>query len=246
VEIQPSPYRNFRKIIDIEREHNAKSTFFFIATDRDPFRFRYNIEDIEDDLKYITDSGWGVGLHTGYYSFDNLESIIAEKNRLEKVLGKEVIGCRNHYLRFKVPDTWEILAQAGFKYDTTFGYSRTMGFRNGMCHPFRPINLNNRQHIDIVEIPLNIMDATFINSYGLILGFNKISRQIEKLIDSVEECNGVLTLLWHNDTFSRPFGEKLAKLYTHILDYCSAKGAWLASADDIYRFFCENNHCNTN
>jgi len=241
----PSPYRNFRQIIDIERKYNAKSTFYFMATERDPIRFRYHIEDIEDDLKYIIDSGWYVGLHTGYYSFDDLKSIITEKERLEKVLGKEVIGCRNHYLRFRVPDTWEILARAGFKYDTTFGYSEAMGFRNGMCHPFRPVNLNNQRQIDIMEIPLNIMDATFMGSLGLSPGFNKVPRQIEKLVDSVEECNGVLTILWHNDSFSCPFKEKLAKLYESILNYCSGKGAWLASADDIYRCFCENGYENT-
>ena len=236
----PSPYRNFRHIIELERKYNARSTFYFMATERDPIRFRYSIEDIEDDLKYITDSGWDVGLHIGYYSFDNLDSVIAEKNRLEKVLGKNVIGCRNHYLRFRVPDTWEILAQAGFKYDTTFGYSDATGFRNGMCHPFRPVNLNNNRQIDIMEIPLHIMDARFMGSLGFTPVTNEVLRQIEKLVDSVEECNGVLTVLWHNDSFSCPFMENLAELYTHILDYCSAKGAWLASADDIYRYFCEN------
>lgn len=60
-----------------------------------------------------------------------LKILKKKKRRLEEVLGKKVVGYRNHYLRFRVPDTWELLSKAGFKYDTTFGYSDCAGFRNG-------------------------------------------------------------------------------------------------------------------
>ena len=95
----------------------------------------------------------------------SFEDIMEKKQRLEKVLGKKVIGYRNHYLRFKVPDTWELLSKAGFKYDTTFGYADCAGFRNGVCHPFRPYNINTGKQIDILEIPLIIMDRTLLRDY---------------------------------------------------------------------------------
>lgn len=236
-----SPYFNFRQIMEIESQFNAKSTFFFLATERDLRRFRYNIEDLKDELKVIVDSGWGVGLHVGYYSFDNLASLVAEKNRLEKVLGRRVIGCRNHYLRLRVPDTWELLAQAGFKYDTTLGYSDSIGFRNGMCHPFRPLNLNTNREINITEIPLAVMDATLTGCTKPAQALN----QIKGLINRVEEYNGVLTILWHNDVFSCPFKERWAKLYESILKHCYKKKAWLTSAEEVYRWFCEGEYENT-
>ena len=34
--------------------------------------------------------------------------------RIEKVLNRPIHGYRNHYLSFKVPDTWHLLEQAGF------------------------------------------------------------------------------------------------------------------------------------
>lgn len=236
-----SPYYNFRQIMEIESQFNAKSTFFFLATERDLRRFRYNIEDLKDELKLIVDSGWDVGLHVGYYSFDNLDSLFAEKSRLEKVLGRKVIGCRNHYLRLRVPDTWELLAQAGFKYDTTLGYPDSIGFRNGMCHPFRPLNLNTNREIDITEIPLAIMDATLTGCTKPAQALN----QIKGLINHVEKYNGVLTILWHNDVFSCPFKERWAKLYESILKHCYKKGAWLTSADEVYHWFCEGKYENT-
>ena len=104
-----SPYLNFSKIMDIEARFGAKSSFYFITAEADPVRLRYDIEDIEDHLGEISDRGWEIGLHGGYYSYDSLEKIKQEKERLEAALGRKVIGFRNHYLRFKTPDSWEIL-----------------------------------------------------------------------------------------------------------------------------------------
>lgn len=233
-----SPYYNFEQIMEIEKRFDAKSTFYFLTAEQDIRRFRYNIEDLAGELKFIVDSGWDVGLHVGYYSFDNLQSITKEKKRLEKVVGKEVIGCRNHYLRFKVPDTWEVLAKAGFKYDTSFGYPNSIGFRNGMCHPFRPFNLNSKSEIDIVEIPLTMMDTTLFGYMKLDL-VNALT-MAKRMIDLVEGYNGVLTILWHNDVFSCPFREKWAKLYQSILSYCYEKDAWLTSADGVYRWYSKD------
>ena len=76
----------------MEASFGAKSSFYFIAAEADPIRFRYNIEDIGHHLGEVSDRGWEVGLHGGYYSYDNPEEIKKEKKRLEAVLGKKVIG----------------------------------------------------------------------------------------------------------------------------------------------------------
>lgn len=225
-----SPYRNFKEIMDLEEKYNAKSSFYFLATDKDIRRFRYNIEDLENELGSIVDKGWEVGLHGGYYAYNDLEEIKKEKERLEKVLGKEVIGYRNHYLRFKVPDTWKLLSEAGFKYDTTFGYDTMVGFRNGLCHPFKPFDLNSDDEIDILEIPLVIMDVAL---FGSVKSSNETWNTTKKLIDTVERYNGVLTLLWHNNVFNCPFREKWDVLYEKILRYCRDKNAWMTSGEDV-------------
>ena len=138
-------YRNFRDIMQMEDRYGAKSSFYVMATDQNiqPARL-YDVEVLESELGEIADSGWEVGLHGGYFSYDSAEAISKEKRRLEKVLGRSVTGYRNHWLRIKVPDTWEHLKAAGFRYDTTLGYNDVPGFRNGMCHPFRPFNSQYR------------------------------------------------------------------------------------------------------
>ncbi len=233
-----SPYINFKQIIELEDKYDAKSSFYFIAAKEDVKRFRYNIEDIKNELRFIANSGWEVGLHGGYYSYDNFDEIVKEKNRLEAVLGQEIIGFRNHYLRFKVPDSWDLLSKAGFKYDTTFGYSDMVGFRNGMCHPFKPYNLNENKEIDILEIPLVVMDVAL---FDVATSFDDAWKYTKNLIDVVEKHKGIITILWHNNVFNCPFRVTWSKLYEKILKYCYEKNAWMTSGKEIWRWWCHEN-----
>lgn len=235
---QASPYINFHEIMELEKKYNAKSSFYFMTAERDPRRFRYNIEDIADEVKFIVDNGWEVGLHGGYYSFHDIDAIKREKRRLENVLGREVIGYRNHYLRFQIPDTWEILEKCGFKYDTTYGYTNMVGFRNGMCHPFRPYHLQNHQWMDLYELPLHVMESAMYDFTNP----NEAWELIKQLLEKVELNNGVITVLWHNNVFSCPFRDRWAAIYEKILQYGIQRDAWMTSGEEIYEWWVENGY----
>lgn len=229
-----SPYINFVEIMKLEEKYDAKSSFYFITAKEDVRRFRYDVRDIKNELGVISDEGWEVGLHGGYYSYNDFSEIVKEKIKLENVLGQKIIGFRNHYLRFEVPDSWELLSKAGFKYDTTFGYEDMIGFRNGMCHPFRPYNLSENKEIDILEIPLVIMDGSL---FEITSTLEEAWKHAKYLIDIVEKYNGVITILWHTNVFSCPFRRKWNIIYERILKYCFEKNAWMTSGKDIYEWW---------
>ena len=233
-----SPYRNFTEIMALEERYGARSSFYAMATDKDIRRFRaYRVEDLESDLGAVVDKGWEVGLHGGYYAFDDLAEIKREKARLEKVVGKTVIGYRNHYLRLKLPETWDHLAKAGFKYDSTLGYSNVVGYRNGMCHPFKPYDLVRDREVDLCEIPLAIMDGTLFRYYRSI---PEMWYYAKSVVDAAEKYNGVVTLLWHNNIFSSPYRREWKKMYAKLLDYCHSKNAWMTSGKEVYDLWRKN------
>jgi len=145
-----------------------------------------------------------------------------------------VSGYRNHYMKLEIPLTWRNLASAGFEYDSTLGYADTIGFRNGMCHPFKPYDLETDSSIDLVEIPLALMDTTLYSYLGL--DSEAAWKLSEGLVDRVEQLGGVLTVLWHNNYM---VGERL-DLYRRILAYCQGKGAWMASASEVAGWWREN------
>jgi peptidoglycan/xylan/chitin deacetylase (PgdA/CDA1 family) len=236
--IQASPYINFQKIMELEKKYNAKSTFYFMTASKDPRRFRYNIEDIAGEIKFIVENGWEVGLHGGYYSFNDFDSIKQEKSRLESALGSKVIGYRNHYLRFTIPDTWNILQKCGFKYDSTYGYTNMVGFRNGMCHPFKPYDLKQQEWLDIYELPLNVMESAM---FGFVKP-HEAWELVKQLLEKTELNKGVLTVLWHNNVFSCPFREHWGALYEKILQYGRDRNAWMTSGEEIWRWWKENGY----
>ena len=221
------PWCNFREIMALEEEYGAQSSFYFLALapgDRD---YSYDVTDLEGEIGMITDAGWEVGLHGGHRAYCDPVSLVAEKRRLEAVLGRPIVGYRNHNLRFRVPETWEHLSRAGFQYDTTFGYADCVGFRNGMCYPFKPYDLQTSRPIDILEIPLVIMEGTLDRYMRLDAG--KAWEVTRRLVDAAERCHGVITILWHNTYM---YGERL-KFYEKVLRYCREKGAWMTSGERI-------------
>jgi peptidoglycan/xylan/chitin deacetylase (PgdA/CDA1 family) len=222
------PLCNFSAIMDLEEKYGAKSSFFFMAEHPADQDYAYNIEDLKPEICEIIERGWEVGLHGGHTSYLNTREIIEKKERIEKVTHKPVHGYRNHFLHFKVPDTWECLSKAGIQYDSTLGYADCAGFRNGVCHPFKPFNLNSNREISIVEIPLIVMDRSLDNAYMRLDTKGKWG-MIKMLIDRVAACHGVFTLLWHNTDMA---GENL-ELYEKILRYCNDKKAWTTSCEAV-------------
>jgi len=231
------PYNTIKQIVQLERKYDAQSSFYFFTNEKDVFGIKYKIEEIQDDLDFILDNGCEIGLHTSYYAYDKIEEILKEKEKLEKFLNEKVKGVRNHLLSFNIPKSWEILSKAGFEYDTTLGYHNMIGFRNGMCHPFKPINLKTDKPIEIVEIPLCVSDVALF-SYMKKNAYESWEI-IKQLINTVEKLGGVLTILWHNwtfyknVTFSGLFGKEWTKLYEKILEYCQEKNALMTSCNSI-------------
>jgi peptidoglycan/xylan/chitin deacetylase (PgdA/CDA1 family) len=195
--LQNRTFLDIEHIMEMESQYGAKSSFYFLAVDRNSPDFSYHIEEQKETLRYIHGQGWEVGLHGSQAAHDNVTVMKREKQALESALGGHVVGYRNHFLRFSTPLTWWLLEEAGFSYDTTYGYADMVGFRNGTCHPFKPYDIENGKKIDLLEVPLVIMDRTLFDDY-MALDPPGAWDVIRKLIDIVEEHNGVLTVLWHN------------------------------------------------
>lgn len=229
------PYLDFRKILDIEKDHGVKSTFFFLATKEDALRSRYSIEDTAEILREIEADGFEVGLHGGFYAYRDLGEITEQKARLERYTHQRVRGYRNHYLNFSVPMTWRYLKKAGFLYDSTFGYNLYNGFRNGMSHPYKPYDRIRGEFIDLIEIPPIIMDSAFRRGPP-----STSWEELLRIVKMVEKTHGVLTVNFHNEAFHAPYKAGFLSLYTRLLEEGVKRHAWLTNATEIYSWWRDN------
>ncbi len=233
-----TPYRTFQKIMATEKKYEATSTFYFLASPDDVFGRKYTLRDVEGEMKGVLDAGCEVGFHTGFSSYDDLAEIQRQKKDMEDVLGSSVVGARNHVMRFKTPKTWEVLAKAGFQYDSTYGYPDMIGFRNGIAYPFVPFDLTRQQEIPILEVPVMIQDWTMM--WWMKLSPQESLQRVMTLMETVERYHGVLTILWHSWTYSYPvsfggfFTPEWTALYEKILQYAKQRNAWITDAHTLY------------
>lgn len=230
------PVLDLNRVIALERKHNIKSTYYFLAVEKDNVEdYNYSLEEVQDYFAAIQELGSEIGLHGSKVAFNDLTHLKTEKERLEK-FGFDIVGYRNHYLKFETPTTWNILSQAGIKYDTTFGAAACPGFRNGMCFPYQPYDLQRKEWIDLYEIPLIAMDVSFF-SY-LNLNYDMGFELFKKLVKTVKECKGVFTFLWHNNYLVGEMGA----FYEKCIDYLVNEQAWFATGGEMVDWWESNDY----
>jgi peptidoglycan/xylan/chitin deacetylase (PgdA/CDA1 family) len=229
---------NFDKIIEIEKRYDAKSTFFLLATRKGADEHNYQIRELRSEVEEIVAKGWEVALHGSRAAHNNFNELELEVRHFEDSTGQKLSGYRNHGLHFKTPETWRYLEQVGMLYDASIGYPDMVGFRNGMCHPYYPYDLDKERFINVMEIPLVIMEGTLFDYMRL--DYETAFRLTKRLIDLVSENRGVITILWHNDSLCSEIAPDRKSFYEHILNYGREKNAWMTSCESVYRFFSKH------
>jgi len=235
----PNPYWNFEKIMLLEGNLNLRSTFFFLngkeihsKTGINAWLEKVKAYDLKNPklnaiIKKLNQNGWEVGLHARYSSDEGKNLLRQGKNEIESIIKGDVQGVRQHYLDFKVPEIWRLQEKAGFKYDSSIGFRDRAGFRFGTCFPFYPYDPTCKRQMNILEIPLVIMDATVLNK-------KECWRECKSIVDTVKKYQGVLTLDWHQRVFNEREFPEWKKTYIDIIKYCVKENAWVKPMTSIY------------
>jgi hypothetical protein len=142
-----------------------------------------------------------MGVHPGYETFHHRENLAREVGELRNALHENSPGGRQHYLRWS-PQTWLDWESCGLRYDSSVGFADRFGFRAGTSFPFRPWHWAKNRELDLIELPLILMDCTPVKYMRL--DFNEGLERIRTMIKRVEETGGVFTLLWHNSPLLDP------------------------------------------
>ena len=115
---------------------------------------------LPEALALLRRHGREVGLHGNDSDRLGREALDHDRELLARASDGEVRGIRYHYLRCLYHETLPLLEQAGFSYDTSLAFAEHEGYRCGCSFPFRPYCLDQERPLDLVELPLAVMDAT--------------------------------------------------------------------------------------
>ena len=200
-------YHNIPDYMEIEEKFDIRSTFFFRT-----FYENGDVLDYEDDIRQLQKSNWEIGLHTDPSSIDDIDKIRSEKEKLESITGKQIVGNRVHFLNYN-SELSNKLEKLGFDYDSSLRHSKDRIDEKEMGYS----RING-----IIEFPVTLMDA-YLFTYMKIRE-EKIISEFQKTLDlgrSISE-NNVISVLWHDNVLKMKGG----RMYKQILEF-------LTSQDDV-------------
>ncbi len=184
-----------------EDELGLRSSFYFVSAARNKSSYDPNYDVAEPRLRSkieeLTGQGWEVGVHGSFDSYDCPDCLAEERERLATVVGRDVIGVRQHYLRFRAPETWAYQQAAGFQYDATLGLRDRLGFRAGLAAPFAPYDWQNEEPFDLLELPLSVMDGVLFWRHRL--SPEQALETTRQQIEAVKSNYGHWVGLWHHN-----------------------------------------------
>lgn len=228
-----NPYWGFDKIIEIENKYKVKSTHFILNESIKVSwlklntyklalgRYKITNQKLRDIILFLDNNGWEIGLHGSYNSYDSIELLKNEKKVLEEIVEHPVIGIRQHYLNLS-DKTWELQSKAGFLYDSSFGFTEDIGYKDDKVTPFFPL-----QGSFFCEIPQVIMDFPFVNIEDKWMRFDEICEQCDKM-------NGYLVINFHNNNYDELDFPGVTKCYEEIIKRLKAKNACFKTMKQAY------------
>jgi hypothetical protein len=233
--------KDFQTLLELEARHGFRSTFFLLHDKywaRHGSRYSFQCREIHEIVRMILTAGGELGVHGGYHRFNNPALYHESLEAVEAEFGVRPCGIRNHLLRFSYPDTWRAQAAAGFEYDATYSLPHELGPRGGWPFPFHACDPRTGEFLDLIELPMTVMDATLFRHFRL--NGSDALEAAWHAIESVIEVGGMVSLLWHNNYFNEPEYAEWQEVYEEILKRLAGSNPWCATGGEIAAWWRRN------
>jgi hypothetical protein len=215
------PYDSYEQQQHDLTAHGIDSKHFFLLGDYGDLdkNISHKKEVMTALIKKVS-SFSSVGIHPSMGSQKSKRKVSKEIKRLAKITGSPVTLSRQHFLSFKLPHSFQELADLGIKEDYSMAYAEALGFRASTCTPHQFFDLEKNKASDLLLVPTCVMDST-LKDY-LNLQPEAAKKEVTGLISSVKKVSGTFVSLWHNHSIT-DYGEWTGwkEVYTDILDKAS-------------------------
>jgi len=195
------PFDTYETQFEFHDTNNLNAIYFILIGNyalydrnvaNDNVKFHTLIQNISDEAD--------VGIHPSYKSDSQLSLVKEEVGLLSSIIKAEITKSRQHYIRIKIPDTYQMLIDQEVFKDYSMGYPDQIGFRASTASSFFFYDFSQEISTPLRIHPFAVMDYT-LQSY-LKLSPDEASKAIEELIMHCKEVKGMFMPLWHNHTLS--------------------------------------------
>jgi len=218
-DLKKDPFDTYDFHLQLQKEYKLDPVYFFLCASFGPKDRGISIHSraFTKLVKTIGDYA-KTGIHPSYASNFKEKRLKNEIDFLAGVLNRNIENSRQHYLKFKLPVTFQNLLKANIRADFSMGYASHPGFRAGTCYPFSFYDLSLESETKLRLYPITIMDGT-LRDYMKLKPEDALIK-VKKLIDIIRQVDGLFVTLWHNDALSNHGNWKgWRDIYIEIVKY---------------------------
>jgi hypothetical protein len=195
---EKDPFDVFDDFIRLHDQKHNRALFFFPMVQK---RSRYDKNTPPDypPLKQLIqrlNQTHDIGLHPSWLGGNNNSSWSHEKKVLEKITGHEIFFSRQHYIRFRLPETYRTLIQLGVQADYSMGYGSINGFRASFADSFLWFDLEKNVPTPLRIFPFAFMDAN--SKYEQHQSASETKKELIDYLQSYQSINGLFIPIFHN------------------------------------------------
>ena len=216
---EPDPFDNYDSEMELAEERGFRLIYFVLYSELSPYdrnisRFS---QTLRSSIRHIADFA-ELGIHPSYRSSLEPERMQEEHRGMEEIARRKINLSRQHYLRFRLPQTYRSLIELGITDEFSMGYARATGWRASTCTPFRFYDLEVEEARDLIVHPFPFMDSVY-QDY-LQLGPEEALREMMLFAKQCKELGGELVSVMHNRNFGDllPEAKGWNECYHRLLD----------------------------
>jgi hypothetical protein len=138
-----------------------------------------------------------LGLHPSWQSSDEPVLLKKEKEQLEAMADSNIFRSRQHYIRFHLPTSYQLLNAVGITDDHSMGYGSINGFRASVASSFYWYDLDKEEQTSLRIHPFCFMEANSFYEQKQTPG--QAFEEMMHYYDQCKKVNGTLSTIWHNN-----------------------------------------------
>ena len=234
------PFRTISRLLKREGRLGVSSTFFVLAGHQHPTDGESYQPLAPALLRLLGAYGREVGLHGNHRDVHDQAALDGDRAALAARTGTTVAGMRYHFLKCLYHDTLPMLDDAGFTYDTSLAFAEREGWRCGFSYPFSPYCVAREQPLELVELPLALMDSTLQGPNYRGLAAPQAREAALAVAQRLRATGGGSAVLWHHNRFHhnrfRPRADyDYGDVYWDLLDWSLSHDGVLLPAGELVR-----------
>lgn len=213
---EQDPFDVYTKLEELSKSTRIPLIFFFLQ--RSNTKHDRTINPHSNAFKKVFEQlkkdGVAFGLHPSYYTSSEPELMKHEFDLIRKNSNCPVSISRQHYLRFDIRATPQILINNKVVADFSMGFASGVGYRAATFTPFYYFNLEANEVSNLLMVPFAAMDGAYFV-------YNQTSAsdaelQIEKMAEQVKSLEGIFITVFHERTFDSVLYPGFGQLYSNL------------------------------